>query len=123
MVVALLRSRFHRVLSGALLEIRYRGRTSGRWYSLPAQYAIDPEHPGSVVVYPGHPERKIWWHTFLEGTPAIVVVRRKEHDASGSVVLPGTADRASAVEAYRERFPKVRIAQDAPLVVFTVERL
>jgi hypothetical protein len=39
LVLAILRSRFHRLLSGLALELRYTGRRSGREYVLPVQYA------------------------------------------------------------------------------------
>ncbi|HSJ44112.1 MAG TPA: hypothetical protein VK923_05445 [Euzebyales bacterium] len=38
-VLAVLRSPFHRLLSGVALELRYTGRRSGREYVLPVQYA------------------------------------------------------------------------------------
>src|SRR3712207_6318731 len=38
-VLAVLRSRAHRLLSGSAIELRYTGRRSGRLYVLPVQYA------------------------------------------------------------------------------------
>jgi hypothetical protein len=120
-VVGILRSGLHRVLSGVLVEIRYRGRRSGRWYSLPAQYATDEGRPDTVVVYPGHPDRKVWWRSFLEDAEAILVVRGVERRATGVIVDGGGADRRWAVDTYTHRFRKVRVPDGAPLVVFTLD--
>ncbi len=38
-VLAVLRSRAHRLLSASAIELRYLGRRSGRQYVLPVQYA------------------------------------------------------------------------------------
>ena len=39
LVLALLRSPAHRLLSGMAIELRYTGRRSGRQFTLPVQYA------------------------------------------------------------------------------------
>lgn len=119
--MGVLRSPFHPVLSGALAEIRYRGHKTGRWYSLPAQYAMNEARPDVVVVYPGHPDRKVWWRSFVEDTEAILVIRRAELDATGKVVNAGDDDRAWAVDTYTGRFRRVRIPDSDPLVVFTLD--
>lgn len=120
-VVGVLRSPLHRVLSSALVEIRYRGHTTGRWYSLPAQYATDEGRPDAVVVYPGHPDRKVWWRSFLDGSEAVVVIRGVEVHTTGRVVDASDGDRSWAVDAYTRRFPKVRIRDGDPLVVLTLD--
>jgi hypothetical protein len=61
LVLAILRSPAHRLLSGSAIELRYIGRRSGRHYALPVQYARD----GSLlVVAPQGPATKTWWRNF-----------------------------------------------------------
>ena len=111
----------HPLLARVLVEIRYQGRRSGTWYSLPAQYALSVERPADVVVYPGHPYRKVWWRSFLEDAPCFLVLRGVEVSATGRVVEADHAQRTWAVDTYRGRFRKVRIRDEDPIVVFTVD--
>jgi hypothetical protein len=48
-VLAVLRSPVHRLLSGLALELRYTGRRSGREYVLPVQYV---RAGGRIVIRP-----------------------------------------------------------------------
>jgi hypothetical protein len=54
-VIGLLRSPLHRLASGSLLLITYRGRRSGRRFTFPVMYA---EREGTLTIFVGHPERK-----------------------------------------------------------------
>ena len=69
-VLAVLRSRAHRLLSGSAIELRYTGRRSGRQYALPVQYARADDH---LVVRPQRWEHATWWRNFR--TPQPVTVR------------------------------------------------
>ena len=69
-VLAVLRSRAHRLLSGSAIELRYTGRRSGRQYVLPVQYAGTGDR---LVVRPQHWQHSTWWRNF--GTPQPVTVR------------------------------------------------
>jgi hypothetical protein len=60
-VSTLLRSPFHRLLSGSTDLIRYRGRRTGREITMPTQYA---ECGSDVVILAGRPETKTWWKNF-----------------------------------------------------------
>ena len=113
-VLGLLRSPAHRLLSGALVEIDYVGRRSGRSYALPAQYARDDGH---LVVWPGHPEKKRWWRNFREPSDVDVLVAGQRTRASARVLLPATRDHAAAANSYRKRFAKHPPAEGDPLVL------
>jgi hypothetical protein len=60
-VIALLKSPLHRVLSGSTAVIRYHGRKSGREISTPVQYVRNGE---DVLILVGRPESKTWWRNF-----------------------------------------------------------
>jgi hypothetical protein len=53
----ILRSPLHGLMSAALLLISYRGRKSGRKYSLPVQYVQDGNQ---IYIVPDAPEQKTW---------------------------------------------------------------
>ena len=69
-VLALLRSPAHRVLSGMAIELRYTGRRSGREFALPVQYARDGAR---LLVAVQNPAARTWWRNFR--TPRDVSVR------------------------------------------------
>ena len=81
-VIALLRSPAHRVLSGRLIVLSYTGRRTGRRHTIPVGYT---EHPGHLVVMVGHPERKQWWRNLREPAPVRVLLRGTWCTASGVV--------------------------------------
>jgi hypothetical protein len=60
-VIALLTSPLHRVMSGSTAVIRYHGRKSGREISTPVQYVRDGE---DVLILVGRPQSKTWWRNF-----------------------------------------------------------
>lgn len=113
-VLWVLRSPAHRLLSGSLLDLRYTGSRSGRAYALPVQYAADGER---FVVFPGHAERKVWWHSLRSPAPVAAVVRGVTRAGTGRVVNPADQGYAEARSAYAARWPKVTVPGDAPLVV------
>src|SRR5262245_26793300 len=62
-VKLILRSPLHGLMSAAVLLVSYRGRKSGKKYTLPVQYVQDGNN---IYIVPGYPEKKTWWHN-LEG--------------------------------------------------------
>lgn len=110
-VVALLRSPAHRLLSRHLLVLSYEGRRSGRTFSLPVQYS---RADGAVVVVPGWYERKRWWRNFLDGRSARLLLRGRWVPAHGTVIRFGHRDaRLSDVAGGRT------LDDDQPLIVFS----
>src|SRR5437763_1915530 len=69
-----LRSPLHRLMSAALLLITYRGRKSGREYTLPVQYAQTGK---TLYIRPGMPQKKTWWRS-LEGSATVQLILRGE---------------------------------------------
>ncbi len=101
-VRGVLGSPVHRLLSGALLVLEYRGSRSGRGYRVPLQYAESAE--GRIVVLAVRPERKLWWRSFAEPAPAIVLIAGEKRVVTGRF-LEGQ-ERREALRAYLARFPR-----------------
>lgn len=113
-VLFCLRSPAHRLLSGSLADLRYTGARSGRRYALPVQYARDGDR---VVVYPGHPKRKVWWRSMVVGAPVEVGLAGETTQGQGRVLRPNEPGYPDALAAYRCRWPRVAPGTDDPLVV------
>jgi hypothetical protein len=114
-VCALLRSRSHRVLSGSLLLLGYTGRLSGRDHALPVMYAPSG---GDLVVVAGEHATKSWWRNFgSDPQPVRVVVRGASGNSTARRLGVDSDDRRSALQAYRQRFPKVVLDPAAPVVL------
>lgn len=69
-------------LSGSLILISYRGRKSGREFTVPVAYAEDAD---GLIVFVGHSEAKAWWHS-MPGANVRVRLRGVDFDADASVV-------------------------------------
>jgi deazaflavin-dependent oxidoreductase (nitroreductase family) len=115
LVRVVLESRAHRLLSGRLVLLSYRGRRSGREFRIPLRYAETAA--GAVVAVAVRPERKQWWRTFAAGERATLTRRGQRMGARGAVVEGD--DRAAALHAYLGRYPRSRrVTRDAAVVVF-----
>ena len=112
-VLAVLRSPAHRLLSGAAVELRYTGRLSGRQYVLPVQYARDGSR---LVVVPQDPDSKTWWRNFR--TPQSVTVRLAGRLREGTARLVDRGDPAWEEDRrlYGSRWRRSADRLDGPLV-------
>lgn len=104
-VIGLLRSPLHRLASSSLLLISYRGRASGRCFTIPVMYA---ERDGALTIFVGHPELKQWWRNLRDGADVGMRLRGRRLRGKAEVAR----DRA-AVEAYLARYPRARKAIEA----------
>ena len=105
-VILLLRSPLHGLASGSLLLLSYRGRRSGRRFTVPVMYA---QTAGDLVVFVGHPERKSWWRN-LRGGAQVEVRLRGGRLCGNAIVTDG-----EAAGSYLERYPRARAAIAAEL--------
>ncbi len=104
-VGAVLRSPFHRVLSGSVDLVRYTGRRSGKQITTPTQYARLGD---DVVIMVGRPETKTWWRNFLADGDLDVLVRGRWLPMRARAV-EGRNDLdaiAPLVDAYLKRYPR-----------------
>lgn len=105
-VEAVLKSPLHRVMSGKLLLIRYRGQRSGTEYTLPVQYA-DTHH--GVVVMVGKPDTKTWWRNFTTMGQVQVLLAGEWVPVTAHALIGSEEPEAVTplLRSYAARFPKV----------------
>jgi hypothetical protein len=101
-VRAVLGSPAHRLLSGGVLVLTYRGHRSGRAFRIPLRYATMPG--GRIVALAVKADGKLWWRSFSQPAPATLLVRGVERVVSGRL-LQGE-ERRAALRAYLARFPR-----------------
>lgn len=104
-VSALLQSPLHRILSGSTDLIRYTGRTSGRTFSTPTQYA---RHGDDFLILVGRPATKTWWKNFRTEHELDLLIQGQwlpmsAHAVSGKEDMEETA---RLTNVYFERFPR-----------------
>lgn len=91
------------------------GRRSGQVIQFPVQFA---EHGAGLVVVPGHPERKTWWHNLSGADRSVWVLDGSGwHPAVARVVLAGEEEHAAALASYRRRWTAFDGPSDQPVVV------
>lgn len=116
-VLAVLRSRAHRLLSASAIELRYTGRRSGRPYVLPVQYAGTGDR---LVVRPQHWQHSTWWRNFRTPQPVTVRLAGRLHEGTARAVDPGDPQWRSARETYAARWPRSARHGAGPLVVISL---
>jgi deazaflavin-dependent oxidoreductase (nitroreductase family) len=118
LVLAVLRSRAHRLASGMVLELRYTGRRTGREYALPLQYARTGER---LVVRPQQVQRSAWWRNF--STPTVVTVRMAGRVRRGTAQLVTSDEPAwqQARDLYRSRWRRTPKGTTGPMVLISLE--
>ena len=72
LVAGVLGSRAHPLLSRWLLLLTYRGRRTGRTYTIPLLYAVDGD---DLLLVALHPERQQWWRNVGGGADVELRVR------------------------------------------------
>ena len=106
-VSTLLRSPFHRLLSGSTDLIRYRGRRTGREITTPTQYA---ECGSDVVILVGRPDTKTWWQNFRIERDLNLLIRGRWSAMTARAIVG--ADDATEIgpllDAYLTRFPRAK---------------
>ena len=112
-VLDLLESRAHRVLDGSLVGLRIRGAVSGSTFELPVQYAAGDD---SVVVAVGRPEGKLWWRNLTRPASVEVLVAGCWQQGDGRLLRPGEPGYDAARATYQQRWSRVRLPADSPLV-------
>jgi hypothetical protein len=118
LVLAVLRSRAHRLASGMVIELRYTGRRTGRGYALPVQYAATGER---LVVRPQAVQRSTWWRNFH--TPTAVTVRLAGRIRHGTAHLVAAHEPAweQARDLYASRWRRSSRGMTGPLIVISLE--
>jgi deazaflavin-dependent oxidoreductase (nitroreductase family) len=112
-VSTVLRSRAHRLLSGALLLATFRGRRSGRMYSIPLLYARDGDDLLLVALHPGGQQ---WWRNARGGAEVELLLRRRRLHARAEVEPDSARARGLFAAARPWARPALRRARGALFV-------
>ena len=105
-VKLILRSPLHGWMSAAVLLITYRGRKSGKEFTLPVQYVQDENY---VYIVPGDAEKKTWWRNLKGGADVQVTLKGQTRSGVG-ILLEREADEAEILKAfglYLKQFPSL----------------
>ena len=113
LVLALLRSPAHLLLSGMTIELRYTGRRSGREFTLPVQYARDGDR---LLVAVQDPAAKAWWRNFRTPQEVTVRLRGKLRQGTAHVVGPDDPAWDRDRRLYEARWRRVAGRVSGPLV-------
>ncbi len=106
-VSTLLRSPFHRLMSGSTDLIRYLGRRTDREITLPTQYA---KCGADIVIMVAGSDNKTWWQNFRDERDVDVLIQGRWLPMTGRVVV-GADDPAGIgplLDAYLTRFPRAQ---------------
>lgn len=92
---------------GGWTGLSVTGRRTGRRLSFPVMAA--PLGDTSLVILPGHPERKSWWRNLGPGCEVAVLDGGTWRDARARLLSPGTMEFSVARSAYDARWPHLRV--------------
>jgi deazaflavin-dependent oxidoreductase (nitroreductase family) len=113
LVEALLRSRWHRVLSRSTVLLTYRGARTGDTHTVALAYA---QHGADLVVAAGHYRHKCWWRNFRQATGVQLLLRGEQYRATARRVLVFDKDYEKALNLYRRCHPHAGVDLGVPLV-------
>ena len=104
---------------GGWTGLTVTGRRTGRQFSFPVMAA--PMGQTSLVVLPGHADRKTWWRNVDPSAEVSVLDEGSWRIARARLLRPGSLDFSVARSAYVARWPRVRVGA-GPLVVVDLRR-
>jgi deazaflavin-dependent oxidoreductase (nitroreductase family) len=99
MMVWLLRSPLHGLISKSFMLVTYTGRRSGKVYTIPVNYVQN----GSVLSVTSYRQRT-WWRNLRDGEPVSVRLRGRELQATGEVIEDDEGV-VTALTAYLQNTP------------------
>ncbi len=108
-----------RPATAGLTALAVTGARSGHTFRFPVMCA--PMGGTSLVVLPGHADRKTWWHQIHDEPSVEVLDRGRWVPARAAVLEHGSLGWAVARAAYRDRWRRTPIT-DEPLVVVELGR-
>lgn len=103
-ITAILRSRFHGLVSNTYVLITFRGRKTGAVYSTPVQYRQEAEQLAFVTR-----RKRLWWRNLQDGAPVELVLRGQTRKARAHALLePFDAVAAEICRIYAPYFKPER---------------
>lgn len=97
-----LRSPLHGVLSWALMLLTFRGRRSGRSYTVPVQYAREGS---TVIVYAGGSAGKTWWQNLAGGAGVTLRIKGRDLEGYAVAVINDPEAVTDGLRIWLRRFP------------------
>lgn len=102
LLVVVLRSPLHFLLSGGLGLLTVTGRRTGRRHTFPVGY----QREGSkVIILASEAHKKQWWRNYRTPAPATLLIRGKELTGTGLLLEPGGEEFVRHVERTFRRVP------------------
>ena len=95
-IVPILRSPVHWLLSAGLMLITVTGRKTGRRYTIPVGYH---EAADAIVVLVGEAPSKTWWRNYREEAPIELLVRGRHLSGRAKVLSPASEEFRTRAEA------------------------
>jgi deazaflavin-dependent oxidoreductase (nitroreductase family) len=104
LVIRILRSPLHPLLSRGLLLLSYTGRQSGRRLTIPLGYQRDGD---AITVLASRARRKLWWRNFRAPAPVELRVRGRVLQGEARVLPGDGVEFRAAVERTFRRLPRL----------------
>ncbi len=101
-IVWILRSPLHPLLSPGLMLIAVTGRRTGRRYTIPVGYQ---RHGDEITVLISKARRKRWWRNYLEPRPVELHVRGRVLHGEARVVPGPSEEFRAAMDGTFRRLP------------------
>jgi hypothetical protein len=101
-IVAVLRSRAHRLLSGRLCLLTVAAGAAPRSVTIPVRYVA--LHDRQLAAVP-RSEAAEWWRDLLRGAPVQVRLRGHDRRAVAHALVQPTHVKASTMAGYHRRYP------------------
>jgi hypothetical protein len=99
LVVALLRSPLHSLLSDNTMLISFTGRRSGKRYVVPISYVREDD---TIICFTGSP----WWKNLRDGAPVVLRVRGQDLDGSAQPIDGDTEAISQGIQALLRHVPR-----------------
>ena len=80
-MIGLLRSPLHMLVSKSMIVLTYTGRKSGKTFSLPVNYLMDGN-----LLYCASQTNRVWWRNLRDGRPVQIRLQGKEISGTPSVI-------------------------------------
>ena len=102
LIVGILRSPLHGLMSSGLLALTVTGRRTGRRYTIPVGYQRDGDR---FVILVSKARRKNWWRNYLEPAPVEMLIAGQKVPGMGWVVQPESFEFRKNAERTFRRMP------------------
>jgi hypothetical protein len=111
-MIRILRSPFHKMLSSSILLLTITGRKSGRIINVPVNYIRDGK-----TLWVVSDRQRIWWRNLTGGAALSVTLARKTKSARGEVILHDKEIMHALTEYFKlaphmAKYFKVKIDKD-----------